>query len=327
MALKGAFRLLLLGGLATACTCALAQSEADRYPAKPIHLVSPFPPGGATDLLARLVARHLSETWGQPVIVDNRGGANGIIGTELVARASPDGYTLLLNSTSFSINPSLYKLPYDSIKDFAPVTQLVSIWQVLVVNPEVPARTVQELIELARQRPDALNYASFGSGSIAQLAGELFKMRAKAPMTHVPYKGLPPALVDLITGRVQVMFPTLVGEVVPYIKTGKLRGLAVTSSHRLAFVPDLPTMAEAGVSDYESVAWVGLFFPAATPRAIVSKLQQEVSRGLQSPAVKGQLEDLGYVVVGSTPEEFQVFVKNEIDKSAAIVKTAGVKAD
>jgi len=324
MTLSRHFRLFSIAVIGLACGSVMAQSPVATYPDKPIRVIVPYSAGGPVDILGRIIGQNLTNAWGQQVIVENRLGANGIIGQEVVAKEKPDGYTLLVQSIAFAINPSLYKLPYDSDKDFVPVTQVSSTYLMLVVHPDVPVRNVGELIALAKAKPAQLNFASFGTGSIAHLAGEIFNTATGIKMTHVAYKGAVPALTDVISGQVQVMFPSI-GSVLQYVKLGKLRGLGVTSRQRSSLAPEVPTLIESGLPDYESYTWTGLFFPAGTPQPIVSKLHREVERILRLPEVISRLESLDVVPVSSrTPEDFGTFVGEQIKKYSNVAKAAGL---
>ena len=304
-----------------------AAAGAQDYPARPIRVVVPFPPGGGTDLMARTVVQKLGESLGATVVVDNRGGAGGTIGTDLVAKAPPDGYTLVVVSGSHAINPSLYpKLPYDSVRDFAPVTMLTSGPGLLVVHPSVPARTVKEFIALARSRPGQLHYASAGIGTPPHLAGELFKTMTGADIVHVPYKGNGPAYTDLIGGHVSVMFPTI-PTAIPHVRTGKLRALGVTTRSRTAIAPELPTLSESGVPGYDVSSWYGLLAPAGTPAAVVARLQREIAKVLRLPDISEKLTAQGLDLVGNTPEAFAGVIQSEIAKWAKVVKASGAKVD
>ena len=319
--------LLPLLALALCATGAHAQGAAD-FPARPIRLVVPFPPGGATDIAARLIGERMSADWKQPVTVDNRPGAGGNIGADVVAKAAPDGYTLIVGVTgSHAINTSLYaRMPYDPVKDFEAISQVAVVPNVVVVHPSVPAQTLRELVALAKKEPGKLNYASLGSGTAAHLTMEMFKTAAGIDLTHIPYKGSSPAVADLIAGQVQTMIDGL-PSALPHVKAGKLRALAVTSAHRSAAAPDLPTIAESGCPGFSADAWSGLFAPKGTPRPIVDKLAAETQRILKLPEVQKRLADLGAEPVGSTPAEFSEHVKREIDKWARVVKASGARVD
>jgi len=304
-----------------------ATALAQEYPAKPIRVVVPFPPGGGTDLMARSVMQKLGESLGATMIIDNRGGAGGSIGSDIVAKSPADGYTLLIISGAHAINPSLYpKLPYDSVRDFAPVTMFTSGPGLLVVHPSVPARTVKEFIALAKSRPGQLNYASAGIGTPPHLAGELFKTMAGVDIVHVPYKGNGPAYTDLIGGHVSVMFPTI-PTAIPHVRAGKLRALAVTTRSRTPIAPELPPISESGVPGYDVSSWYGLLAPAGTPAAVVSRLQREIAKVLRSPDVGEKLTAQGLDLVGSTPDAFAAVIKSEIMKWAKVVKASGARAD
>ena len=319
---------LLLGASMWAFAAfAFAQAPA-AYPTKPIRLVVPFPAGGATDLLAREVSKHLTDAWGQSVVVDNRPGAGGNIGSELVAKSPPDGYTLEMGTVgTHAINASLYsKMPYDHVKDFVPVILVAGVPNVLVVNPSVPVNTVQELIAYAKANPGKLNFASSGSGTSIHLSGELFKVMAGVNMTHVPYKGSAPALAELIAGQVQLMFDNLPPSL-PQIKAGKLRALAVTSARRAPALPDVPTVAEAGLPGFEASSWFGVLAPAGTPPAVVAKLNAEIAKWLMSPEAKEKLAGVGANIAGGTPEDFARHIQAETAKWAKVVKESGAKVD
>jgi tripartite-type tricarboxylate transporter receptor subunit TctC len=319
--------MLLRPALLTALLLLPVAAHADDYPNKPLRLIVPFPAGGPTDLTARIIGQKLSEAWRQQVVVDNRGGANGIIGQDAVAKANPDGYTLMVQSIAFSVNPALYKLPYDPIKDFIPVTQTGSTPLMLVVNPAVQAKTLRDLIALAKAKPNQLNYASFGQGSIAHLAGEMLKTMAGVQMTHVAYKGVPQSVSDVIAGQCQVMFPTITSAL-QHVNSGKLRGLAVTSRQRLApAVSELPTMIEAGLPGYETGTWHGVFLPGATPKPLVTRLYTEVVRIIKLPDVKELFLSQGFEPLGTTTEEFAKFTRAEMEKYAKVVKAANVKVE
>ena len=308
--------LLLQSGLAA------AQS----YPSGPLRMIVPFPPGGGTDTLARIIAQKLNEAWGQPVVVDNRGGANGTIGAALAARADPDGHTMLIAVSGFAANPSIYKnLPFDSIRDLAPVTQFASNPSVLAIHPSLPVRTVKELIAFVKARPNEVDYASSGNGSPPHLNAEMFKLMTATRMTHVPYKGGGPATVAVVAGEVPVYFMAP-PQAAPFLKSGRLRALAVTSEKRDPGFPDLPTVAEAGVPGFAMTNWYGLFVPAGTPDAALRKLHAEMVRIVNLPDVKARLARVGNTVVGSTPEEFAAFLKAEIARIARVVKAAGITA-
>jgi tripartite-type tricarboxylate transporter receptor subunit TctC len=311
--------------LAAFATLSYAQAP---YPTKPIRIVVPFPAGGATDILARAAAQRLTEAWGQSVVVDNRPGAGGNIGAELVAKSAPDGYTLLMGTVgTHAINASLYaKMPYDHVKDFAPVILVAGVPNVLVVNPAVPANSVQELIAYAKANPGKLNFASSGAGTSIHLSGELFKVMAGVQMMHVPYKGSAPALQDLIGGQVQLMFDNLPPSL-PQIKAGKLRALGVTSASRASALPDTPTIAESGLTGFEASSWFGLLAPAGTPPAVIGRLNGEIATWLGTPEAKEKLLALGANAAGGTPEDFAKHIAAETAKWAKVVKESGAKVD
>ena len=302
--------------------------NAQPYPSKPIRIVNAFAPGGPADLLARLVAQKLQEAWGQPVIVESKTGAAGNIGMEFVAKAPPDGYTLGVGPTgNLVVNQHIFaKLPYDPFKDFAPITLLATVENVLVVNADVPAKTVQELVALARAKPGTLNFASPGSGSQAHLAGELLKSMTGIDIVHVAYKGTGPALNDLMGGQVTMMFSQM-SSALPHVKSGKLRALGVASPRRSAAAPEVRTVAEQGLAGFEAVSWYALIAPSGTPAEIIDKLQQEVARLLQLPDVKEKLAGLGAEPVGNTPAELAARMRAESARWAQVVKAAGIKAD
>ena len=314
--------------LGTSLALFAALAPAQTYPTKPIRIVVPFPPGGATDLLARDVAQKLTEVWAQPVIVDNRPGAGGNIGSELVAKATPDGYTLEMGTVgTHAINASLYaKMPYDHVKDFVPVILVAGVPNVLVVNPTVPVNSVAELIAYAKANPGKLNFASSGSGTSIHLSGELFKVMAGVQMTHIPYKGSAPALQDLLGGQVQLMFDNLPPSL-PQIRAGKLRALAVTSAARAPLLPEVPTIAESGLPGFEASSWFGILAPAGTPPAIVAKLNAEIAKWLATPEARDKLSKQGAAAAGGTPEDFAKHIAAETAKWAKVVKESGAKVD
>ncbi len=297
------------------------------YPTRPIRIVVPYPAGGPVDITARAIGPKLTAAVGQPVVIDNRGGAGGIVGSDLVAKSAPDGYSLLLCTTANAINASLIpRLPYDMRKDFAPITLVAIITSVVVVHPSVPATSVKELIALARAKPGQLSYASTGNGTPTHLAGELFKSMAGLDIVHVPYKGASLAVVDLIGGQVQLSLISAPG-VLPHIKAGRLRALAVTNAKRSALLPELPTMNEAGLPGFESEGWHGLFAPARTPKAVVDRLYREVAAILRHPETSSYLLGSGAEPVGMPPAELAVKLTSEIEKWAKVVKAAGMKVD
>jgi len=304
----------------------LEPAFAQLYPSKPIRLIVPFAAGGGNDNVARLVGRRLGETLGQPVVVDNRPGAGGVLGAELAAKAPPDGYTLFLGGVgSHAINPNLIEnLPYDPIRDFAPVELLAQAPLVLVVHPSVPARDVAELVAYARRNPGKLNFASNGNGSSSQLAAVMFESMAVIEMVHVPYKGLSPALTDLLSGQVQLMFSSVVA-IVPHVKAGKVRGLATTGAKRLALLPGLPTIAESGFPGYEASSWYGILAPAGTPRDIVTKLNAELSKALEQPEVRNSLLAEGAEPAGGTPEQFAAHIRAEKERLGKIIRDAKIR--
>ncbi|HEV7390610.1 MAG TPA: tripartite tricarboxylate transporter substrate binding protein [Burkholderiales bacterium] len=315
----------LLGIALASGTASTALAQA--YPEKAVRLVVPFAAGGGTDVLARLIAQKLSDEWGRNVVVDNRPGGGSVIGSELVARSTADGYTLLLTANPHTSNPALVpKLPYDTLRDFTAVTMLASAPLMLVVHPAVPVRSVSELIAYAKGRPNQLTYASSGNGGPQHLAGELFKYMAGVEVLHVPYKGGAPAITDLLGGQVQLAFGAML-TVLPHVKGGKLRALAITSAKRSETHPEFSTIAESGVPGFEVMTWYGVFAPVATARTTVLKIQSAMARALTTPEVKERLSRDGLQALGSRPEEFESFVKKEIAKVTQLVKTAGIKAD
>lgn len=310
----------------TVALIAVVQAHAQTYPTKPIKIVVPYRPGGASDLVARLVGEKLNKAFGTPVIVDNRPGANGILGTELVARAAPDGYTLSTASVgTHAANASLYaSLPYDTVKDFAPVTLAVNAPMVLIVHPSLPVRSVRELIVFVKTKPQQIAYASGGNGSSQHLAMELLKLITHIDMIHVPYKGGAEAYTDLIAGNVSLMIGAM-PPALPHIQSGRLRALATAGAKRVPQLPELPTIAEAGVRGYEADAWHGFVTRAGTPRPVVEKLNVEIVKALHAADVKERLAAAGLVMVGNSPDEFLAFIKSEIEKAARIVKAANIK--
>ncbi len=295
------------------------------YPDKPVRLVAPFVAGGPTDIVARVVAQHLTQAFGQTVVVDNRGGASGAIGCEIVARAVPDGYTLMIGSSgNLAVAPALFaRLPYDPAKDFQAITQTTSGPQVLALFPGVPAKTVPELLVLARAKPGGLNYASGGTGTTTQLGMELFKSMAGVEIVHVPYKGTGQALNDLLAGQVQIMMASLL-PALPQVRAGRLRGIAVTSAQRTAALPDTPTIGESGVAGFETTSWHGLLTPAKTPAAIVARVHAEMVKMLNQPDVKALFLAQGMDTVGNTPSEFADYIRGETAKWTRVVRALGI---
>jgi tripartite-type tricarboxylate transporter receptor subunit TctC len=316
------------GALATVLFCSAAFALAQAFPGKPIHLIVPFPPGGGNDTVARAIAQQIGPDLGQPVVIDNRPGAGGSVGAELAARAPADGYTLFLAGVgSHAVNPNFHrKLPYDPVKDFAPVSLIASAPSVLVVNPAVPARTIAEFTAYARANPGKLNYASNGNGSAAQLAAAMYETMAEVRMVHVPYKGIAPAMTDLMSGEVQLMFGTIVA-LVPHIQAGKLRALAVTSRKRSALLPEVPTIAESGLPDYQAGSWYGILAPAGTPREVIDRLHGVIVKALRQPDVAQRLAAEGAEVIGSTPDEFAAHIKSEIARVGEVVRAAGIRIE
>ncbi len=304
---------------------AWAQTTAN-FPAKPVRFIAPFPPGGSTDLLARLVAQKLTEAWGQQVIVENRGGAAGTIGVELAARAAPDGYTIVMGHVgTFGVNPTLYpKLPYDAIRDFAPITVLATVPNGMAVHPSLPVKTARDFVALAKARPGELLYASGGSGSASHLAGEYLKLLTKINMVHVPYKGTAPAMTSMISGETTM---TITGMVAlgPHIKSGRLKLLGVATLKRLAILPEVPTLNESGVPGYDANQWYGVLTQAAVPRDIVMKLNADIIKVLARADVKDRLAADGAEAVANTPEQFAAHIKAEIARWAPVVKASGAK--
>jgi tripartite-type tricarboxylate transporter receptor subunit TctC len=317
---------LLFAALLTCAAGNACAAAATAYPVKALRIIVPFAPGGPNDLLARLVGQRLAEAWGQQVIIDNRPGGSTMIGTELAAKAAPDGYTLLMVSTSHAVNPSLQpKLPYDTQRDFAPVIQLVSSPNVLVTNPSLPVKSVRELVALARARPGEINYGSGGTGTATHLGGALLCLLANVKMTHVPYKGDAPASIDLISGQISWMFGTIL-PIMPHIKSGKMRAIAVSSTARTPSLPDVPAVAET-LPQFEATSWYGVFAPAATAQEVVARLNAEMSRIVRAPEMRERLAREGTEAVGGTPEEFAAFFRASSTKWARVIREANIKLD
>jgi len=314
--------------MAAAMACAAIGGWAQPYPAKPIRIIVPFPAGGTADIMARVVGQKMTETWGQQVLIDNRSGAGGNIAADLAAKSAPDGYTLFLCTVgTHAVHQTLYeKLSFDPIKDFSAVAYIAGVPNVVVVHPSIPVRSVKELIGFIKARPGRINFGSSGTGSSVHMSGEMLKVMAGLDMTHIPYKGNPQAVTDLMAGQIELMI-TNMPSVIPYIQSGRLRALAVTTKARSPALPDLPTMEEAGLPGYESSAWFGLVSPAAVPRNIVSKLNAEVMRIVGLEDVKRNLASQGAYPLVMTPDEFGAFMKAETAKWAKIVKASGARAD
>ena len=325
-AIVGAF---FLAGAMVAPLCAqtTSTSSGQAYPAKPVRLILPFPPGGPTDLLGRVIAQKLSDQLGQPVVVDNRGGAGGNLGVELAAKSPPDGYTLVLSSPLIAISPSLYvKLNYDPIKDLAPISLVAYIQNVMLVHPSVPAKTLKEFIQLARANPGKLNFGTGGTGTTTHLAAELLKVIAKIDMVHVPYKGTGLALIGLVGGQVDMLImaaPAASSQIL----AGKARALAVLSAKRVSELPNVPTTKEAGVDNFEVPIWYGILAPAATPRDIINRLNLELNKALAAPDVRERLKKVDVEPVTNTPQQFAEFIKAETVRYAKVIKAAGIKPE
>lgn len=303
-------------------------AQTTAYPNRPIRLIIPFPPGGATDIIGRTLAQKLTTQLGQPVVVDNKPGAGGTLGSNEASKAAPDGYTLLLATNStHSIAPLLYKnIPYSALKDFAPISEVATATNVLIVTPNLPVKDVRELIALAKAKPDALNFASSGNGTVVHLQSELFKLMSGTQLTHVPYKGTALAIPDLISGQTHMLFDSLVSAL-PHIKGGKVKALAVTSTKRTALLPDIPTVIESGLPGYEVNTYFGLFAPAGTPREIVQRLQREAAAAVQSADVRDRFAGQGAEPVGGTPEALTAFIRSETEKWKRVIDSGHVKAE
>jgi tripartite-type tricarboxylate transporter receptor subunit TctC len=312
--------------LALAAFAAPAAAAADDYPSRTIRLIIPFPPGGSNDVVGRIIANQLGEKLGKTVFVDNRNGAGGVVGSDLAAKATPDGYTLLVVSIAHAVDPWLYKEPFDPVKDFVPVSIIATGTNVLTVNPTVPVHSVKELLALAKDKPGVLNYASAGIGSFQHLSGELFKLTADVDIQHVPYKGGGPAMLAVIAGEDQVMFSSIV-QTVPAVQSGQLRALATGGAQRSPILPDLPTIAEAGVPGYVATNWWGIIAPKGTPQPIVDKLHNAIAELLDSAATKKYLDNEGAAPVHMSSDEFGKFIEAEIAKWGPVVKKAGMKAE
>jgi tripartite-type tricarboxylate transporter receptor subunit TctC len=301
------------------------KDAAAKYPVRPVRLIVPVPPGGSSDASARILGQRLTERFGQQVIVDNRAGAAEIIGTDIVAKANPDGYSMVLVSLRYSVNPSLLKLPYDPIKDFEPVTMSAAVGNVLVVNSKRPEKSVKEIIALAKQKPGELTFASSGLGGAPHLIGEFFALETGVKLTHIAYKGGGPAIADLVGGNVSMSFASMTSSL-PFIKAGRLRPIAVSSRERSAQLPEVPTMIEAGVPNLEVRDWQGILAPRGTPKAIVDKLAGEMIRILKQPETRARYAAAGMEIIASTPEEFRQAIASEIKRWARVVKAANIKA-
>jgi tripartite-type tricarboxylate transporter receptor subunit TctC len=318
---------LLLRWLAMIAVLVCSTAAAADYPNKPIRFVVPFPPGGSADILARTVGDKLATALRQPVVVENKPGAGGIVGAEAVAKSAPDGYTLLFANTNIAINPSLYRsLPYDAEKAFLPVVQLVSVPNLLLVAEDVPVNSVADLIALAKAKPGTLNYASAGNGTFPHLAIELFKLQAGVSLMHVPYKGAAPALNALLAKEVQVLSNDLLNAL-PLVKAGKIKALAITGNVRSATIPEIPTMAEAGLKNYAAVGWQGVMVPAGTPAAIVARLNSEINKALKDVGLRDRLSAQGLEVVGGTAQQFAEFVRRDTERWRSAVEASGAKID
>ena len=318
-----------LSSLAVMCVLAFAHAayaQAQTYPAKPIRFLVGFPPGGTNDIVARVIAPKLGENFGQQVIVDNRGGANTAIATELGARAVPDGYTILLNAPGHATNPSLMKLSFDSIRDFAFITLIAEAQNLLVVHPSLPARSVKELIAISKKHPGQINYGSSGTGTTVHLSAELFQHMTGVKWVHIPYKGGGPGLIALLSGEVSLYFGNM-PTVIRQARAGKLRAVAVTGAKRSPAAPDIPTVAESGVRGYEVTAFYGLSAPVKTPKPILDRLHAETVRAINAPDVREKLQGLGADPVGNTPEQYAAFMENEIAKWGRVIKAAGIKGE
>ena len=317
---------LLLIGLCGVLGPALAPSHglAQDFPNRPIRLIVPFPPGGPNDIIARLVGKRMSEILKQPIVIENRGGQGGVVGTDVVAKAAPDGYTIAISSAgALAISPSMEKVAYDTLKDLQPITLVATVPEMLVVATSVPANNMKELVALAKSQPNKLNFASSGSGSLPHLAGELFKLQAKIDIVHVPYRGAAPAVNDLLGQQVQMVFldlPVLLAQV----KAGKLRAIAIGATHRAPSAPDVPTTAEAGFPNLQTENWYGMVAPAKTPAPIVAILNKAAIEAMKDPDVKSKLADQGATLVGDTPEHFGAYIASETKKWAGVIKDAGV---
>ena len=317
---------VLVSTIAVPCTSALAQAALG-FPSKSITIVVPASPGGAIDLVARLSGQKMSEAWGKSVVIENKGGATGAIGTEFVARATPDGHTLALVASSHAINPSMFKkLPYDTVKSFEPVVLTHVVPLMLVISPSIPAKNLRELIAYAKANPGKLSFASSGAGGAPHMSGELFMSMAGIEMTHVPYKGSTAAHPDLLSGRTSIMFDT-VAAIMPHVKSGAVRAIAVTTARRASIAPDVPTMAEAGLPGYETSTWGGVLAPAGTPKDIVAKLNAEFNRDLNLPDVRKNITDAGIEPAGGTPQQFADFIQTEMQKWAKIAKDAHIEPE
>ena len=320
-------KVFLDGICALALTAVAAGAAAQQYPAKPVRFVVPAVAGGPNDIQARMLGEKLSQRLGQPFIVENRGGANGNIGMEFVAKSPPDGYTIVLVTVgTWAVSPSLYKLSFDTVRDFAPILQVSTSPAVLVVHPSVAARSVNELIALAQAKPGKLNYGSSGVGGLGHISGELFCLMTGTKMTHVPYKSSAPSLNDVVAGQIEVLFNNAIATV-PFIKSGRLRALAVTSLKRMQVLPELPTLDEAGVKGYDNSSWSAIGAPAGTPKEIIAKLNSEVNQILRLPDIQEKSLASGAEIIGGTPEQFTEYLKSEIAKFARVVREAKISAE
>jgi tripartite-type tricarboxylate transporter receptor subunit TctC len=314
-------------GLCCMAMPVLDAAAAEVYPSRPLRVIVPFPPGGGNDIVGRIIALKLGEGLGQQVVIDNRGGAGGTIGTDITAKAPPDGYTLLVNNISLAVNHTLFKkLPYDTLNDLAPVGLIGRQPNIVVVHPSVAVKSIRDLLDLARAKPGELTYGSGGVGTASHLATEMLKLMAKVEMIHVPYKGLGPALTDLVGGRVHLIIATM-ASALPHMKSGKLRPLAVTTAQRTAFFPEVPTMSEGGVKGYEFSTWYGLLVPAGTPNAIVNRLNAETKRAMTAVVVKDQFTTQGLELAASSPSEFGAYLKSEVAKWGTVVKASGATTE
>ncbi|MDB5805999.1 MAG: hypothetical protein JWN73_3321 [Betaproteobacteria bacterium] len=317
---------VMRAGLALCVLLAALPAAAQNFPARPVRVIVPYAAGGPTDVVARALTQKIGEAWGQPLVVDNIAGANGVIAQEQAAKALPDGYTIFVQSMAYVVNPLIYKVSYSLERDFVPVSLVASFPLMLAVHPSVPAKSVKELIELAKAKPGQLNYASYGQGSIAQLAAELMKNATGTEITHILYKGAAQGLTDTVAGQVQMTFPSIATGL-PFVKQGRLNALAVTSRTRAPQMPNTPTMIEAGIPDYEATSWFGFFYQTGTPKPVIDKLHQEAMRVVRLPDVKTALDAQAFEVVGLGPDKFPDFVRSETRKYAHVVQVAKIKVE